>query len=188
MELITGSKDLQTAIKRLATSAKKLNATVHLCAVSCLAHVRDSGDWTQAAALLDALPSGQRVKALAFWFKHFSSGKLSFSVRDDGLYKGRLAKDRGPSDFRVTEAEETTFGDLTSEKAPTILTAAAMVKMLTNRASRNEINEDGERVATRAALLLAGQLEKVADELVKSPEFAAAMSEEKSIMAEKKAA
>src|SRR5690606_1452395 len=97
-QLIVGMANLRKEISTIATSAAKLNERIHVCAVSCLAHVRDHGDWTPAALLCDALPKGQRVKALVYWFSHFSNGKLKLRETELG-YRATLAKDRTAADL-----------------------------------------------------------------------------------------
>jgi phage major head subunit gpT-like protein len=181
--------NLRAAIKRIASRSAVVNSNIHVVAVSSLAHARDHGDWTPAALLLNALPSGQRVKALAFWFKRFSNGKLSFHKADDG-WKGKLAKERNVADFDIEGAMAVTFGDLTAEKKPdSVLTTEALVKILAKRAEKTEFDDTGEkRVATRAAIVLAATLARAAQDVMNSEEFAALKAEERAILDAAKAA
>jgi len=177
-QLVVGMTNLRKEINAIAASAAKLNERIHVCAVSCLAHVRDHGDWTPAALLCDALPKGQRVKALAHWFSHFSNGKLKLRETEHG-YRATLAKDRTAEDFDIEGAMAVTFGDLTTERPPSIMTAEALLKVLARKASTREFDANGQRKATRASIALAASLKRLADELVKSPEFEALLSEER---------
>lgn len=181
-ELITGMPELRKAIKSVATSASKVNARIHVVAVSCFAHVRDHNDWTPAAMLLNALPTGTRVKALAYWFKYFSNGKLTFSKNDEGEYRGHLAKDRNRNDFDVDNAWLTPFGDLTVEKSPSVLTTDKLIKLIAQRAKKDEYDKNGTRVTTRAAVTLAANLERYAEELKNSDEFAELRAEEQAVL------
>ena len=61
--------EMTTAIGRIKAAGTVLQARIHATAVSTLAHIRDHGDTTLSCRLLDALANGQRVKALAFWFR-----------------------------------------------------------------------------------------------------------------------
>jgi len=177
-QLVVGMTNLRKEISAIATSAAKLNERIHVCAVSCLAHVRDHGDWTPAALLCDALPKGQRVKALAHWFSHFSNGKLKLRETEHG-YRATLAKDRTAADFDIEGAMAVTFGDLTTERPPSIMTAEALLKVLARKASTREFDANGQRKATRASIALAASLKRLADEMVKSPEFEALLREER---------
>jgi len=177
-KLVIGMANLRKEISAIAASATKLNERIHVCAVSCLAHVRDHGDWTPAALLCDALPKGQRVKALAHWFSHFSNGKLKLRETEHG-YRATLAKDRTAADFDVEGAMAVTFGDLTTERPPSVMTAESLLKVLARKASTREFDTNGQRKATRASIALAASLKRLADELVKSPEFEALLREER---------
>jgi len=177
-QLVVGMANLRKEISSIAASAAKLNERIHVCAVSCLAHVRDHGDWTPAALLCDALPKGQRVKALAHWFSHFSNGKLKLRETEHG-YRATLAKDRTAADFDIEGAMAVTFGDLTTERPPSIMTAEALLKVLARKASTREFDANGQRKATRASIALAASLKRLADEMVKSPEFEALLREER---------
>jgi len=177
-QLVVGMANLRKEISAIATSAAKLNERIHVCAVSCLAHVRDHGDWTPAALLCDALPKGQRVKALVHWFGHFSNGKLKLRETELG-YRATLAKDRTAADFDIEGAMAVTFGDLTTERPPSVMTAESLLKVLARKASTREFDANGQRKATRASIALAASLKRLADELVKSPEFEALLSEER---------
>jgi len=177
-QLVVGMANLRKEISSIAASAAKLNERIHVCAVSCLAHVRDHGDWTPAALLCDALPKGQRVKALVYWFGHFSNGKLKLRETELG-YRATLAKDRTAADFDVEGAMAVTFGDLTTEREPKVMTAESLLKVLARKASTREFDANGQRKATRASIALAASLKRLADELVKSPEFEALMREER---------
>jgi hypothetical protein len=134
-------------IKRIGTV---LQREIHVTGVSTLAHARDHGDVTLIARLLSALPNGQRVKALAFWFSHFSNKKLSCAFKD-GAWAVAIKKDRTASDFDVEGAMVTTFADLTNEKSPTTLTVEQIAKYLERKANEDGLNDDGSsKVAPEA--------------------------------------
>lgn len=134
------SKDAcSKAIRQIARIGVKLELHIHRVAVSSLAHVRDHGDTTIATNLLNALPKGQRVKALAYWFNHFSNKMLTLTQGKDGNWNAQLDKKRMESDFRVTEAAAVSFAELTAEKDPgKTFTAEQLIKKLKAWA-----NEDG---------------------------------------------
>lgn len=177
MEIVQGMENLRPRIGAVASSSAAVNEEIHVLAVSSLAHVRDHGDWTPVALLLNALPNGQRVKALAFWFRHFSAEKLIMRKADEG-WLGTLAKTRAKEDFDVDAAMLTTFGDLTVERDPSIATVASIVKKLKSGAKREQF-KDGKRVATSASIVLSAALDKAAAELLASPEYAEIKAKEK---------
>lgn len=145
IKLMTQS-DLMKAIAILAVDSKSVQERIHACACSALDHVRAHGDTTGFVALLNALPNGQRVKALAYWAKHFSTSKLILTMdKKAKAWVAKLSKDRSDADFKITEAMETTFADLTEEQEPKSMTVEALIKKLTT-ASTNSENFDGTDV------------------------------------------
>lgn len=127
--------ECSTAIGRIKAVGESLQAKVHTVAVSTLDHIRAHGDTTLACRLLDALPNGQRVNALAFWFGHFSNGKAKFSKdKTSKLWVCKLIE-RSDSDFDIVGANGTSFADLTNEKSPETMTLKALEKYLTKLAS-----------------------------------------------------
>ena len=149
--------ELINSIKRRAASVQK---DIHQAAYSTLDHIRCYGDYTLALALLNALPNGQRVKALALWYKHFSGGK--FSPRQDkkqgNIWVGSLAKDRQDSDFNIDEAVATSFADFSAEKDPQQVTVATLVKYLEKLAGSEATLPNGEPKVQPEAMALAQKL------------------------------
>ena len=143
-------------IKSIKTRAANVQRDIHVAACSTLAHMQEHGDYTLAVALLNALPNGQRVKGLAAWYKHFTSGK--FSPRQDkkagNAWVGSLNKDRDSTDFLVAEACEVTFADFTQEKDPQQTTVASLIKYLERMADNDDMLPNGEpKIAAEAKAL-----------------------------------
>jgi hypothetical protein len=131
-------------IEALAKNAKDVQAEIHLIAVSCLAHVRDHGDIRPVASLLNALPNGQRVKALVTWYRNFSSKKLGIKQDAQKLWVVEVQSERTPEDFKVDEAELTTFADFTTEKDPESVTVESLIRNLSRTANNDEMHKDGK--------------------------------------------
>lgn len=127
-------------IKRVGATLQK---TIHEVAVSTLAHIRDHGDYTLAVQLLDALPNGQRVKALAHWYGHFSNGAATFTFDKSGGWGAKLLKARTPEMFNIEGAYETSFADLVAEKGYSTLNVAQVVAYLKRKADEDGLNPDG---------------------------------------------
>lgn len=117
----------------------------HETAVDCLYLVQQTGDWAPAAELMNALPSGTRRNAMAFWFSEFSSKKLRFTLdKDSGLYRGRLDSDRAVHHFRVDEAADISFADFSKEPAAgTTLTLDKLIAMLGRTATNTKVKKGG---------------------------------------------
>jgi hypothetical protein len=159
IKLLTQS-DLMKAIPLLSADAKSVQERIHQCACSALDHVRAHGDTTGFVALLNALPNGQRVKALAYWAKHFSSSKLIMTFdKKAKSWTAKLSKDRKDEDFGINSAMATSFADLTEEQEPKSMTVEALIKKLTT-ASTNSENFDGTTIpkVEPAARALAAKL------------------------------
>ena len=134
--------ELSARVAAVCATATKAQAEIHACAVSGLEHTRVHGDYTSMEALLNGLPRGTRVKALAYWFKHFSNGKLTFKIDDKSkAWVGNLSKDRDNSDFKIDEAIATTFADLTNEKSVESVTVESLLKALRNKATNTDYFE-----------------------------------------------
>lgn len=167
--------DLMKAIPLLAADARTVQDRIHVCGCSALDHVRAHGDTTGFVALLNALPNGQRVKALAYWASHFSSKKLVLTYdKKAKTWVAVLSKQRSDSDFNIADAMAITFADLTEEQAPKTMTVEMLIKKLTS-ASTNSENFDGTDIpkvepAARAlaAKLLAFVREQPAQPAVKA--------------------
>ena len=138
--------DVVKAIASLKTDAHSVQERIHVIACSTLDHIRAHGDTRGAVELLNALPRGQRVKALAYWYKEFSGDKAVFVLdRESKLWECKLAKGRSDSDFRVEAAMATNFADLTTEKDPQSVTIESMLRNL-KRQSENTENHDGTNI------------------------------------------
>lgn len=143
-------------IKAIARIGARLQTEIHIVAVSTLAHIRDHSDYTLAVRLLDALPSGQRVKALAVWFGHFSGSAATFTLIKGEGWKCTLLKKRTPEMFDIEGAAKTTFADLTEEKSPTTMTVKQVIAMLKKNADSTAVNADGTpRISEDAKQLFA---------------------------------
>lgn len=142
VKLMTQS-DVIKLIDSIGDRASTLQADIHTAAVNTLEHTRVHGDYTGITRLCDKLPNGTRVKALAFWFGHFSGGSISLS-RDPDTKAWRVNKDKFAkradvlTEALVQKSMETTFADLTVEKDPKTLTLAQWFKSLKRTATNAE--------------------------------------------------
>lgn len=160
MNTILNQAETGKLIKSIKSRAASVQRDIHQAAYSTLDHMREHGDFTLAVALLNALPNGQRVKALALWYKHFSGGK--FSPRQDkkqgNIWVGSLAKDRQGSDFNVSEAIEVSFADFSAEKDPQQVTVDTLRKYLEKLADNDDVLPNGKPKVQPEAIALAKKL------------------------------
>lgn len=134
------------AIPLLATDAASVQERIHIIGCSTLAHVRDHGDTRGVAALMNALPKGQRVKALGAWYRAFSNSKMIAKLdKDSGLWTIELNKTRKAEDFNVDGACEVTFADFTVERDPVSVTVDSLIRNLV-RTANNTDTHDGTDV------------------------------------------
>jgi hypothetical protein len=139
-------------IKSIKLRAANVERDIHIVGVSTLVHMRDHGDYTGALALLNALPKGQRVKALAGWYKHNSSGKFHARIdKDTGEWVGKLEKGRADSDFLIVQAEAKSFAELTVEREPVQITEDTLAKYLERIAANDEMLDNGKPKVTETA-------------------------------------
>lgn len=129
-------------LDKIATTAKALQSQIHQCAVSALSHTFENGDYRSVTRLLNALPNGQRVQALAVWFAAMSDNMLeikkangAFSVSLVSGWKDKLG-DRAETLLEV--AMEQDYGSFTKESKPQAMTLEKLVKWLESKATANE--------------------------------------------------
>ncbi len=159
--------DTAKLIDSIAERGVTLQADIHTAAVNTFNHAFVHGDYTLITRLMDVLPNGQRVKALAFWYSHFSNGALTLSVDPETkswkVNKDRFARraDLVPDVQAATDrCMETTFADLTAEKDPQTLTLERFLKSL-KRTATNAENFDGTDIPK-----VSPQLRAIASKLV----------------------
>jgi hypothetical protein len=161
---IMNQDQCKRAITQIGRVAGAIQQKIHLVAVSTLAHMRDHGDTTLATSLLDALPNGQRVKALAHWYEHFANGVAKFKQdKTSGKWICELSKKRASEDFDVAGAELVSFADLTAEKSVgKPFTVEQLVKKLKAWADEDGTFEDGTpKVEESARDIAAGLLAQI---------------------------
>jgi hypothetical protein len=160
MTTILNQADTGKLIKSIRGRAASVQNDIHQAACSTLDHMRQHGDYTLAVALLNVLPSGQRVKGLAAWYKHFSGGK--FTVRQDkaqgNIWVGSLKKDRAATDFLVEDAMQVTFADFTTERDPQQITPATILKYLERLVGNEDTLPNGSPKVDPEAVALASKL------------------------------
>ncbi len=130
-------------IARIAKVGKALQDEIHVVAVSTLDHIREHGDYTLAIRLLNAMPNGQRVNALGFWYGVFSGGAAKFSYDSQNKtwkckYDGTLV-----DKIDVAKAMETTFADLVPEKSYSTFTMDGLIEFFKRKANEDGKNPDG---------------------------------------------
>lgn len=134
---------VRTNISRIKRSAASLQKLIHETACSCLVHIRDHGDYTPLVQLLDALPTGQRVKQLAQWANHFTDGAVTLKYDSGAGWSCKLAKARKPEQFDIEGAYATPYGDLAPEKVGGTMTLKAAIAYLKRKANDDKRNDDG---------------------------------------------
>lgn len=106
----TSLSAINKAIKGIERSAQKLNEAIHNTALMCFQHVRDYGDASPAARLVDALPMSHRRSLVINWFAQFSPIVIGKDAKTERM-KAHL---RGTADERnklwmIDEAKATPF-------------------------------------------------------------------------------
>ena len=154
-------------IASIRESARGLQDSIHEVAVGTLAHIRDHGDWTVAASLLNALPSGQRVQTLAKWFNHFSSKQVNFyqDKKAGNVFTGKLVEGWKADKFDVDGAMATQYGDLEAEKVNSTITLEKLRGMIARVANNTGTNKDRTRKVSDEVMSVASKCVALIDEL-----------------------
>lgn len=164
---VLNASDCARKIEQIGRVGKALQNQIHLVAVSCLDHIREHGNTTLATRLLTVLPNGQRVKALAAWFSAMSSKKAKFVFdKNSKLWVCNLEKARTDEDFKMQDAMETSFADLTEEREPKAMTLDQFIKSLQRTADNDEVMPNGEPKVPETVRNLAASLAKEARERI----------------------
>ena len=129
-------------IPLLASDAASVQTRIHVVGCSTLDHVRAHGDTRGVTALLNALPNGQRVKALGAWYRAFSNNKLIPKLdKKTGVWSVELSKKREDADFNVAGACEVTFADFTVERDPVSVTVESLVRNMVRMANNTDTHD-----------------------------------------------
>lgn len=158
IEILTQTA-INEVIQKIATTAKALQGQIHQCAVSTLSHIAEHGDYRGAAALLNALPTGQRVQALVVWFQHFSDGALQIKKAESGGFAVSLkAGWKDSCSIDVEAAMLTDYAAFTKEAKPATFTVEKLIKMIEDKANNTELNVDGSAKVDPSARGVAAKL------------------------------
>lgn len=130
--------DVKGRIAKLVLSAVEQEAEIHLVGCSTLEHISLHGDTTGALALMNGLPVGIRVKALAEWYRHFSNGAIQLKLKER-TWTISLKAGWNKEQFKVDDALAVTFADLTTERDPVTLTLEKFIKGLERTANNSEM-------------------------------------------------
>lgn len=165
---ILSQKDTNEQIVKIATTAKALQGQIHQCAVSSLAHINEHGDFRGAQALLNALPNGQRVQALAVWFGHFSDGALQIKKAESGGFAVSLKSGwQDKCSIDIEAACLTDYAAFTKEAKPATFTVEKLIKMIEDKANNVELNADGSAKVDPSARGVAAKLVAAYRDMIK---------------------
>lgn len=151
--------DLMKTITKVGRDATELQATIHEVGLNCLLQLRNHNQSTPTANLLNALPNGTRVKALAHWFNVNAKGAVNVA-RDpqSKVWTVQLIKGRTPDMYKMDEAEATSFADLTEEREVAQFDEKALIAWITKKAKSTQRLNDGKPAVSNEAKALAARL------------------------------
>ena len=136
--VLLNSTQMDAAIKSITGRGAKLQADIHQCAVSALAHFNQHGDSTLINRLILALPKSSRTNALVAWALHF--GQLAQNTDKSTRVAQPLVKSAWPKAFDLQACEDMPFWSFkANEGVPTWsfdTYTASLIKSLTNAISK----------------------------------------------------
>jgi len=155
IEILTVSA-IGEVLEKIATTARALQSQIHQCAVSALSHTFEHGDFRSVTRLLNALPNGQRVQALAVWFAHFSNNALTIK-KASGAFSVVLDSSKLGDEMLRMElldaAMDQDYGTFTKESKPTALTLEKLIGWIEKRATANDDEVEPAAKAVAAKLV-----------------------------------
>lgn len=160
--LVLAQSEIMDFVGKIATTAKALEANIHQASLSTLVHVEEFGDYRGVSALLNALPKGQRVQALAEWYRNFSDKALSIRL-NEGVWQVSLKKGwKQECVFDIEGAAEVSYAEFSKEVAPKPMTVEKLLGMIKRVADQMDDAKAEPSARAVAADLLASHRAKVA--------------------------
>jgi len=154
---------LTERVARICRVAGKVNDEIHTVLCSIMAHTMNSGDYTAILPLMNGLPKGQRLQAIALWVKHFSGGQLKLALNAKTKIWGGTLK--GPENtawnkdlFDLPGAIAVKFGDFSEEPKPSSFDMEQMIDWLKAKIDSKAKNPDGSYKVTVGTRELASKL------------------------------
>lgn len=123
---------IDTNIKWIGRTGKKLDAIIHATACAIIVHAQQHGDCSRAKTLLDAMPKSGRAKALLAWFETMSP------IRFNGDGEVGLLADKEKRVWMVDEAKATPFWELNPEKDVVVFDLDKALAALLKKANDQE--------------------------------------------------
>lgn len=138
---------LNSDIRTIATSAKKLDSLVHSVAVRCLSHAKEHGDTRPLAQLTEAVTGGgYRVKGLMVWTGTFSP--IRKKNTDDGSISFGIMKPGSKSftDWNIESADANPFWTLAAaDEKPKPLSFEVLMELIQRQIKKaDSVDENGE--------------------------------------------
>lgn len=135
---LLNSAQMEAAIKSITLRGAKLQADIHLCAVSALAHFAVHGDTTLLNRLVMALPKSSRTNALVAWALHF--GQLALNTDKSTRTTQPLVKATEAKPFNQAECEAMPFWSFKATEGVSVFSfdtyTASLIKSLTQAISK----------------------------------------------------
>lgn len=142
MNIIYDRNTLKRRIDSIKRRGKQIDADIHVCAVSALAHAQEHGDVSLCTRLANAMPKSGRRKALIHWFSTFGPVQYHEKKLAFGMLKGQsLAKHNG---FDIEGAEGMPFWELTPEKNPKPTTFEGILAYVEKKVQK--MQEEGRKL------------------------------------------
>lgn len=149
---LMNSVQMEAAIKSIAGRGAKLQADIHACAVSALAHFAQHGDTTLLNRLVCALPKSSRTNALVAWMLHF--GQLALNDDKSTRNLSPLVKDSVVKAFDLQAATDAPFWSFKANEGSPPWSfdtyTASLIKSLTNAVGK--ATDDAHKAQLQAAL------------------------------------
>lgn len=129
--LINGAANLTKAIASIKTRSAKLDADLHLVAVSCIKHTAEHNDPDTTTRLVDALGKSARKQALIAWVLNY--GAMTQDAAGKLVYD-KTRRDAVLADDNIAAAEAEPFWDFMPEKPYVQFDLEAAIKALLKKA------------------------------------------------------
>lgn len=139
---------LEARIVEAVKSRSHMQAEEHELLFQAVMHAKEHGDTTFIAKMINDMPNGSRVEAMAEWVKaHFpiegrtdknDKGEKLKNIHGRAKLVFKLKKDRKPDDWKMEKAWDTPFYDFTKPKVEAVFDVDSLVMVLDRYVKRGE--------------------------------------------------
>ena len=152
-------KKIDANIKRIVTSAAKLNVLIHETAMAIAEHAKEHGDCTRALTLVRAMPASMRRTMLVLWFNTYTPIRVVEANDKVGMLKPDA---KGFTPFDLEAGNDTPFYELAEQNKEAepmdfdklMALIPALAKRIQKKIDEGQVQENAVEAGQRMVIAL----------------------------------